>query len=62
MKLLRILIRLQNSCLEKILDKLPDCSTRIIIAHRLNTIENADEIYFVNAGSVTKAGSLHDAV
>jgi ATP-binding cassette subfamily B protein len=48
--------------LEEILKKLPECSTRIIIAHRLNTIENADEIFFVNAGSVTKAGSLDDAV
>jgi len=48
--------------LGEILNKLPECTTRIIIAHRLNTIENADEIFFVNAGSVTKAGSLHDAV
>jgi ATP-binding cassette, subfamily B, bacterial len=48
--------------LDEILSKLPDCTTRIIIAHRLNTIENADEIFFVNAGSVAKAGSLHDAV
>ena len=48
--------------LDEILSKLPECTTRIIIAHRLNTIENADEIYFVNAGSVNKAGSLHDAV
>ena len=48
--------------LGKILNKLPEDTTRIIIAHRLNTIENADEIFFVNAGSVTKAGSLQDAV
>ena len=48
--------------LEVILKKLPECTTRIIIAHRLNTIENADEIFFVNSGSVTKAGSLNDAV
>ena len=48
--------------LGEILNKLPECTTRIIIAHRLNTIENADEIFFVNAGSVTKAGSLQDAV
>lgn len=48
--------------LDDILRKLPKQSTRIVIAHRLNTIENADEIYFVNSGSVTKAGSLHDAV
>jgi ATP-binding cassette subfamily B protein len=48
--------------LEEILKRLPDSTTRIIIAHRLNTIENADEIFFINSGSVTKAGSLQDAV
>ncbi|MDP4131736.1 MAG: ABC transporter ATP-binding protein, partial [Bacteroidota bacterium] len=48
--------------LEEILGRLPHKTTRIIIAHRLNTIENADEIYFVNAGEVTRAGSFHDAV
>lgn len=48
--------------LEAILRKLPATTTRIIIAHRLNTIENADEIYFVNSGSISKAGSLQDAV
>jgi len=48
--------------LEDILRKLPKSATRIVIAHRLNTIENADEIYFVNSGTVTKAGSMQDAV
>ena len=48
--------------LEEILKKLPECTTKITIAHRLNTIENADEIFFVNTGSVTRAGSLNDAV
>jgi len=48
--------------LEDILNKLPESTTRIIIAHRLNTIENADEIYFVNAGEITRAGSFTDAV
>ena len=48
--------------LDDILKKLPETSTKVIIAHRLNTIENADEIYFVNSGEVTLAGSLDDAV
>jgi ATP-binding cassette subfamily B protein len=48
--------------LEEILNKLPQSTTRIIIAHRLNTIENADEIFFVNAGEVIRAGSFTDAV
>lgn len=48
--------------LENILNKLPETTTRIIIAHRLNTIENADEIFFVNAGEVTRAGSFRDAL
>jgi ATP-binding cassette subfamily B protein len=48
--------------LEDILQKLPDTTTRVIIAHRLNTIENADEIFFVNSGTITRAGSLDQAV
>ena len=48
--------------LENILQKLPESTTRVIIAHRLNTIENADEIFFVNSGEVVPAGSLADAV
>ena len=48
--------------LDVILKKLPVSTTRVIIAHRLNTIENADEIFFVNSGNVIRAGSLDDAV
>jgi ATP-binding cassette, subfamily B, bacterial len=48
--------------LEEILKKLPSSTTKIIIAHRLNTIENADQIFFVNAGDVTLAGSMTQAV
>lgn len=48
--------------LEDILNKLPETTTRVIIAHRLNTIRNADDIFFVNSGEVTRAGSLDDAM
>lgn len=48
--------------LSEILQKLPTTTTKVIIAHRLNTIANADEIYFVNTGEITRAGSLDDAV
>ncbi|MDR3470754.1 MAG: ABC transporter ATP-binding protein [Devosia sp.] len=48
--------------LAEILQKLPASTTKVIIAHRLNTIDNADEIFFVNAGAVTEAGSMEHAV
>jgi ATP-binding cassette subfamily B protein len=48
--------------LSDILEKLPVTTTRVIIAHRLNTIQNADEIHFVNSGEVIRAGSLDDAI
>jgi ATP-binding cassette, subfamily B, bacterial len=35
--------------LEEILNKLPKTTTKIVIAHRLNTIKNANQIFFVNA-------------
>ncbi len=48
--------------LASILKKLPDTTTRVIIAHRLNTIENADEIFFVNSTRIIRAGSMDNAV
>jgi ATP-binding cassette subfamily B protein len=48
--------------LQDILKKLPSHTTRIVIAHRLNTIENADEIFFVNGGAITAAGSIEHAM
>lgn len=48
--------------LEDILGRLPSTTTRVIIAHRLNTIANADEIFFVNGGEIIRAGSLDQAV
>jgi ATP-binding cassette subfamily B protein len=48
--------------LSDILNNLPETTTRVIIAHRLNTIENADEIFFVNSGEVILAGSFDHAM
>ncbi|MDP3836962.1 MAG: ABC transporter ATP-binding protein [bacterium] len=48
--------------LAEIISKLPSSTTKVIIAHRLNTIENADEIYFINAGEVLPAGSKEEAL
>ncbi|MCC6643643.1 ABC transporter ATP-binding protein [Candidatus Peregrinibacteria bacterium] len=48
--------------LEDVLMKLHHTTTRVIIAHRLNTIQDADEIFFVNSGEVTRAGSLDHAM
>jgi ATP-binding cassette subfamily B protein len=48
--------------LEQILRELPSSTTKVVIAHRLNTIENADEIFFINAGELTRAGSMQDAL
>lgn len=48
--------------LDSILHKLPESTTRVIIAHRLNTIENADEIFFVNTGKIVRAGSFDEAL
>ena len=48
--------------LDNILKKLPESTTQVIIAHRLNTIENADEIFFVNSGEIIPAGSFNEAV
>src|SRR5580700_1479800 len=48
--------------LEEILNKLPPETTKVIIAHRLNTIDNVDQIYFVNSGGVALAGSMEHAL
>src|SRR5262245_2703283 len=48
--------------LEQILDKLPTSTTKVIIAHRLNTIANADEIFFINSGEIIPAGSMQHAL
>jgi ATP-binding cassette subfamily B protein len=48
--------------LESVLRELPPSTTKVVIAHRLNTIENADEIFFINAGEIVSAGSMEHAL
>jgi ATP-binding cassette subfamily B protein len=48
--------------LQEILNKLPPTTTKVIIAHRLNTIDNVDQIFFVNSGEIALAGSMEHAV
>jgi ATP-binding cassette subfamily B protein len=48
--------------LQEILLKLPPTTTGVVIAHRLNTISNVDQIFFVNSGEITLAGSMEHAV
>jgi ATP-binding cassette subfamily B protein len=48
--------------LEHLLSRLPAATTTVIIAHRLNTIAEADEIFFINAGTITPAGSMEHAL
>ena len=48
--------------LEEILAKLPRQTTKVIIAHRLNTIDKVDQIFFVNSGAIALAGSMEHAL
>lgn len=51
-----------EAALSTILENLPADTTRVTIAHRLNTIEKADQIYFINQGRVQLAGSMTEAM
>lgn len=47
--------------LQKVIDNLPIETTKVIIAHRLHTIQKADFIFFINGGNVEHAQSLEEA-
>ncbi len=48
--------------LTKIIDSLPLSTTKVVIAHRLNTIKYADQIFFINDGRIKAAQDFEDAV
>lgn len=48
--------------LQAALAALPGSTTKVVIAHRLNTIRDADEIFFVSNGVITQAGSFEHAL
>lgn len=48
--------------LQTILSQLPDTTTKVIIAHRLNTIKKADQIFFISGGILTPAEDFDSAL
>lgn len=48
--------------LDAIIDRLPERTTNVIIAHRLNTIKKADQIFFINEGELHSVGSFEQAL
>ncbi len=48
--------------LQDIIENLPADTTKIVIAHRLNTIKSADEIIFISEGRTQKAMSFEAAM
>ena len=48
--------------LNEIISKLPKETTKVVIAHRLNTIRDADEIIFINGGKVKPSMTFDEAL
>jgi len=51
-----------EEALQKIIDHLPKETTKVIIAHRLNTIQKADEIIFISGGVAQSSRSFDEVV
>jgi ATP-binding cassette subfamily B protein len=48
--------------LQDIISQLPESTTKVIIAHRLNTIKKADQIFFISQGILTPAEDFQHAL
>lgn len=48
--------------LNQLLDQLPKTTTKVVIAHRLNTIKSADEIIFINNGHIEHTMDFDHAI
>jgi len=48
--------------LQDIINRLPETTTKVIIAHRLNTIKKADQIFFISGGILTPAENFDSAL
>jgi len=48
--------------LQDIINQLPATTTKVIIAHRLNTIKKADKIFFISQGILTPAEDFQHAI
>lgn len=51
-----------EALLQKVIEKLPKSTTKVIIAHRLNTIKEADEIFFIANGEIQKSKSYDQVI
>ncbi|MGE0614185.1 MAG: ABC transporter ATP-binding protein [Bacteriovoracia bacterium] len=49
-----------EKAVQKALDKLMTNRTTLIIAHRLSTVRNADQIHVIKDGSIIESGDHHD--
>jgi subfamily B ATP-binding cassette protein MsbA len=53
---------LSEAAIQKSLEKVMEGKTAIIVAHRLSTIKNVDEIYVMDSGSIVDRGKHEELI